>query len=170
MNFKFRHERRNEQINAGELQGQAGNNKKESIMKRTAIIAAIVAAAWIFNATAADEQESLKGPSNIKRLGADQGQGGAGREGGQRPPPPILRVLDANGDKIIDADEIANAPAALKKLDKNGDGKLTPDEVMPPRPQRPDGEQGGQGGGNREGQQGNSNRSGPPPQDGPNNQ
>jgi hypothetical protein len=36
---------------------------------------------------------------------------------------------------VIDADEIANAPAALKKLDINGDGRLTPDEY---RPQRPD--------------------------------
>jgi hypothetical protein len=44
-------------------------------------------------------------------------------------------VLDANGDGIIDADEIANAPAALKKLDKNGDGQLTPDEYMPPPPE-----------------------------------
>ncbi len=53
-----------------------------------------------------------------------------------RPPPlPIVTVLDANGDGVIDADEIANAPAALKKLDKNGDGQLTPDEYMPPLPE-----------------------------------
>lgn len=39
-----------------------------------------------------------------------------------------MRALDANGDGIIDAEEIANAPTALRKLDKNGDGKLTPDE------------------------------------------
>jgi Ca2+-binding EF-hand superfamily protein len=44
-------------------------------------------------------------------------------------------VLDANGDGVIDADEIANAPAALKKLDKNGDGQLTPDEYMPQPPE-----------------------------------
>ena len=44
------------------------------------------------------------------------------------PRPLLLRTLDANGDGIIDADEIANAPAALRKLDKNHDGKLTPDE------------------------------------------
>jgi hypothetical protein len=50
------------------------------------------------------------------------------------PPLPIVTVLDANGDGIIDAAEIAGAPAALKKLDKNGDGQLTPDEYMPPRP------------------------------------
>lgn len=43
-------------------------------------------------------------------------------------------ALDANGDGIIDASEIANAPAALRTLDKNGDGKLTPDEHLPHRP------------------------------------
>jgi len=35
---------------------------------------------------------------------------------------------------VIDANEIANAPAALKTLDKNGDGQLTPDEYLGPRP------------------------------------
>ena len=57
--------------------------------------------------------------------------GGAGTPGGF-PPPLLLRTLDANGDGIIDAEEIANAPAALRKLDKNGDGKLTPDEYRDP--------------------------------------
>ncbi|MBI5768951.1 MAG: hypothetical protein HZA93_14235 [Verrucomicrobia bacterium] len=61
-------------------------------------------------------------------------EGGRGRgEGG--PPPrmmnPIFAALDANGDGVIDEQEIANAPAALKKLDRNGDGKLTEDEVRP---------------------------------------
>jgi hypothetical protein len=62
-----------------------------------------------------------------------------------RPPPPLVAALDANHDGVIDADEIANAPAALKTLDKNGDGKLTMDELMPPRPMRgqgPDAHQG----------------------------
>src|SRR5450432_968624 len=55
---------------------------------------------------------------------------------GHRPPPPaIIAALDANHDGVIDADEIANASAALKSLDKNGDGQLTPDEFMGPRPQ-----------------------------------
>lgn len=65
------------------------------------------------------------------------GNGGRGRGGpdnGRRPPPLIIRALDANGDGIISAEEIANAPAALKKLDKNGDGKLTFDEYMGPPP------------------------------------
>jgi hypothetical protein len=64
-------------------------------------------------------------------------------KGDRQPPPdgdrkrpvfPVIAALDANGDGVIDASEIANAPAALKKLDKNGDGQLTRDELMPPRP------------------------------------
>jgi hypothetical protein len=51
---------------------------------------------------------------------------------GHRPPPPVIVALDANHDGVIDADEIANASAALKTLDKNGDGKLTQDELRPP--------------------------------------
>ncbi|HVU07215.1 MAG TPA: hypothetical protein VHG89_01580 [Verrucomicrobiae bacterium] len=52
------------------------------------------------------------------------------------PTPAIVKALDANGDGVIDASEIANASAALKTLDKNGDGKLTPDEFMGPRPHK----------------------------------
>ncbi len=63
----------------------------------------------------------------------DRGPGPGGQGGpGPRFVPPLMRVLDANGDGIIDEQEIANASAALKKLDKNGDGKLTPDELRPP--------------------------------------
>ena len=62
------------------------------------------------------------------------GQHGPGM-GGQRPPPPlVIGALDANHDGVIDADEIANASAALKTLDKNGDGKLTRDEFIGKRP------------------------------------
>ena len=61
--------------------------------------------------------------------------GGPGRRGGMRPPlPAVVRALDANHDGVVDADEIANAPAALKTLDKDGDGKLTMQELMGPRP------------------------------------
>jgi hypothetical protein len=83
--------------------------------------------------------------------GGPRGPGGPGGPGGRRmmPPSPLMEALDANHDGIIDANEIANASAALKTLDKNGDGKLTPDELRPPRPQ-------------------GGNRPGPPP--GPNGQ
>ncbi len=75
--------------------------------------------------------------------GVDSQEGGAQGEPGKgnRPPkPPLEIVLDANGDGVIDADEIAAAATALKKLDKNGDGRLTPEEYRPPHPPR----QGGQ--------------------------
>jgi hypothetical protein len=50
---------------------------------------------------------------------------------GPRPAPPLFAALDTNHDGVIDANEIANAPAALKKLDKNDDGKLTLRELRP---------------------------------------
>ena len=88
-----------------------------------------------------DESFSKGGP------GGGGGPGGAGRRFGPPagaggmpfggpsagfPPPLIIRTLDANGDGVIDAQEIENAPAALRKLDRNGDGKLTPDEYRDP--------------------------------------
>jgi len=74
---------------------------------------------------------------------AAEGEGPPPDKGGKGPHPllPLMRVLDANGDHELSADEIANASTALKRLDKNGDGKLTPDELRPPRPRR-DGEAG----------------------------
>jgi hypothetical protein len=75
---------------------------------------------------------------------ADAADPGAGeRRGGGNP---IIAALDANGDGVIDASEIANAPTALKKLDKNGDGKLTREELRP--------------GGGRRGEGGNANGEG----------
>jgi hypothetical protein len=58
-------------------------------------------------------------------------EGGPGQDGGRPPLPPLVAALDADGDGVISAEEIANAPAALLKLDKNGDGQLTPDEIHP---------------------------------------
>lgn len=63
-----------------------------------------------------------------------QAPGAPGGGHRHRPWPPIVMALDTNHDGVIDAAEIANAPAALKTLDKNGDGKLTIDELMGPRP------------------------------------
>ncbi len=85
-------------------------------------------------------------PEGNGRPPRGENQGGPGRNG-QRPPPPVIAVLDANHDGVIDAAEIANASKALLALDKNGDGQLTPDELHPPRPE------GGPGG--------------PPPEGGP---
>ena len=51
-----------------------------------------------------------------------------------RPAPPFMAALDTNGDGVLEAQEIANAPAALIKLDTNLDGVITADEfyVLPP--------------------------------------
>jgi hypothetical protein len=82
-------------------------------------------------ATLAFAQEEGGPPPQGEGSGQEQGEG----HWHHRPPPlPIVEVLDANHDGIIDSNEIANASAALKTLDKNGDGKLTPDEYLPPRP------------------------------------
>jgi hypothetical protein len=89
-----------------------------------------------------------------------------------RPPTPlIVKALDANGDGVIDASEIANAPAALKTLDKNGDGQLTRNEYLGPRPPRPDHQMGPDGqAGQGPGGDDNNMPPGPPPgEDGGNN-
>lgn len=57
-----------------------------------------------------------------------------GQKGHRPPPAPLMAVLDANHDGVIDASEIDNAAAALRTLDKNGDGKLTMEELRPQRP------------------------------------
>ena len=80
---------------------------------------------------------------------------GSGTDPHRPPPPPLIAALDANHDGVIDADELANAPAALKTLDRNGDGKLTPDEFHGPRGPRGPGKGGPVG------------FRGPPPGDGP---
>jgi hypothetical protein len=54
---------------------------------------------------------------------------------GHRPPPlPLVTVLDADRNGVIDSNEMANASAALLTLDKNSDGQLTTDEYLPPKP------------------------------------
>lgn len=84
--------------------------------------------------------------------------GGGGGEGFRPPQHPLETTLDANGDGVIDAKELANAVAALKRLDKNGDGRITEDEF---RPQRPPGGFGGQGGQGGFGGQGGKGPGGP---------
>lgn len=89
--------------------------------------------------------------------------GPPGRHGHRPPPLPIVLALDTNHDGIIDAGEIANAPAALKTLDKNGDGQLTPDEYLPPPPGGTNGPGGPPPGGPRVGPGGQTNRPPAPP-------
>jgi Ca2+-binding EF-hand superfamily protein len=52
----------------------------------------------------------------------------------QGPKPPLIAVLDANGDNEFSADEIAKAAASLAGLDANGDGKITMEELRPKPP------------------------------------
>jgi len=118
-------------------------------------VLALGASAFIVSA-----QDNNDGPPGG---GGQGGLGGPGGPGGRHRPPMVAVVgaLDANHDGVIDAQEIANASAALKSLDKNGDGKLTPDEFMGPRPQRPGGQ--GRGPGGHPGGDGNNMPPGPPP-------
>ncbi len=66
-------------------------------------------------------------------LNGDEGQG-------HRPPPPpcpMMRVLDADHNGELSAEEIANASKALLTLDENGDGALSREELRPPPPPSP---------------------------------
>ena len=73
-------------------------------------------------------------------------QDGRGRGPGRGQPSVGFTALDTNGDGVLDAGEIAAAPAMLAKLDKNSDGRITSAEV---RPAMPEGR--GRGGGRGEG-------------------
>jgi len=99
---------------------------------------------------------------NAQDNGGSQNGGGPNgppRHGHHPPVPAIVLAIDANHDGVIDADEIANASAALKTLDKNGDGKLTPDEFMGKRPGPPRNSNGG----NESGNPADEGPAGPPP-------
>ncbi len=43
--------------------------------------------------------------------------------------PPLLRTFDADGNGIIDADEIAGAATSLRRLDLNHDGVISGEEL-----------------------------------------
>lgn len=45
---------------------------------------------------------------------------------------PIHRVLEANGDQVISAEEIDSAAERLRRLDSNRDGKLDVQELLRP--------------------------------------
>src|SRR5450432_462761 len=120
------------------------NNMKNKIASALALLA-LGAAAFVASA----QDNNFPPPGGGQRgFGGPGGPGGPNGPGGMmRPPPggPLMQALDVNHDGVIDADEIANAPAALKALDKNGDGKLTPDELRPPLPPQNGGPNGGNG-------------------------
>ena len=103
----------------------------KTTLKTMLMLLALSASAFAVNA-----QDAGGPPPDDQRPPRRDFGGPPGMNGHRPPPSPLMEVLDANHDGIIDANEIANASAALKKLDKNGDGKLTMDELRPHRPQR----------------------------------
>lgn len=111
-------------------------------MKRIYLLGAIAFAASALVVKAADPAPGAGSGSTERRGGGTNA---------------LFAALDANGDGVIDASEIANAPAALKKLDKNGDGKLTREELRPAGGRRAEG--GASGNGNRRRNQGSSDSS-----------
>ncbi len=96
-----------------------------------------------------DESFGKNGPFPGGPGGPGGGPGAQGGMPGAFPPSIIIRTLDANGDGVIDAQELDGAAKALRKLDKNGDGKLTPDEYRDAF--SPFGRQGGRGPGQPDG-------------------
>lgn len=54
-----------------------------------------------------------------------------GRRGFRMPPPPLMRVLDADHNGELSAKEVKNASKALSSLDRNGDKKLSREELRP---------------------------------------
>lgn len=89
-------------------------------MKKTLTLIGLALAASAFAAMAQDTPATVAPAKSGKHAKA-----------GKHQPKPLMAALDANGDKEIDAQEIANASTALLTLDKNGDGKLTADELHP---------------------------------------
>lgn len=105
------------------------------LRSRSALVGALVTSLL---ATASFGQERERRPE------------GRGEGRGEGPPArmnPLFAALDANGDGVIDADEIKRAPELLKKLDRNGDGRLSEDEVRPAFGRGGPGAPGGPGGG-----------------------
>ena len=75
------------------------------------------------------------------RMGGSGGFQGRGPMGGGLPP--LARMLDADGDGQISAEEISRSSDALAQLDRNGDGNVSQDEIFAAmrglgRPNRPD--------------------------------
>lgn len=89
----------------------------------------------------ADPSDSRPGSGSDQETPEDQPPP-TGNSGQKPPRPKIDEVLDVNGDEIISAGELANAPVQLRKLDANGDGKLSKDECFG----RPAGERSQRGG------------------------
>jgi collagen type III alpha len=152
--------------------GSGTTNRNNMKIKHVTTVALALGLS-VLGALAQDDGPPQNPPPDAPSQGPPDGQPpqGGPRRGMHRPLPAIFVALDTNHDGVIDADEIANAPAALKTLDKKGDGQLTLDEIMGPRPHRGMGPgQGPDGGPPPEAANGGTNGpdgNGMPPQGGP---
>ncbi|MDX1951688.1 MAG: EF-hand domain-containing protein [Verrucomicrobiota bacterium] len=108
-------------------------------MKKVIILSA--AALLLSGAGILIAQDTDIGRPGPRRGGNVEGErpNGPGRPG--RPHFPLFGLFDSNRDGVIDAEEINNASQVLLRLDRNGDGQLSKDELRPPRPHAPEGEQ-----------------------------
>ncbi len=107
-------------------------------MKNTQTVACLFALSGLLSLNTL-AQDNERGP---RRQGPPGGRPPA-QEGGPRGGGPLLMHFDTNKDGVVDAKEIANAPAVLKALDKDNDGQLTLNEFRPMPPARRGGLEGG---------------------------
>lgn len=63
-----------------------------------------------------------------------EGHGGPRRGGPGHRPSSIVRALDADRNREVSAEELANASTAILTLDRNADGSVSGDELRPARP------------------------------------
>ena len=109
-------------------------------MKRLIGPMAVLAVAGLLGIAVAQQVEQSGGEKIKPPRGQDCDRAAHRGQGPRhRMPSPIMRVLDADKDGELSADEIANASTALLTFDQDGDGVLSRDELQPPRPPRGEG-------------------------------
>lgn len=97
----------------------------------------LVAALIVAETLCAQTPGSGPAPQPGGRRGGPGGPFGPGGPGGPGRFQPLVRVLDADHNGEISAEEIAQAATALRALDVNGDGTVSLEELRPARPPGP---------------------------------
>lgn len=106
-----------------------GHEPNDSTMKKLHCLAATLAlTATSFLAAQTSDEAAPRGPHR-----GPPGGRGPGGHGGPRGNP-IVRVLDADKNGELSAEEIAAAPTSLATLDTNADGTVSAEELHPGRP------------------------------------